>query len=185
MGFNLIIHSTYDTGLTDTGLAVQTNRLVLGAEWYWSLVKQLYVHWCWCNSIIVHEKQRLVSGFQTWVLGFYISGWKDFDPFRMPEHCFETRICCKSKTLSHIITSLVPFLDRHILLFLAWSDDITEISVKTGASNILLAETDPHFCCDLTDLAISQDKDIRYVLWFCQGVPNKMPVVVYRVPGLL
>lgn len=32
MGFNLIIHSTYDTGLTDAGLAVQNNRLVLGAE---------------------------------------------------------------------------------------------------------------------------------------------------------
>lgn len=56
MGFNLIIPPTYDTGLTDTGLAVQNNRLVLGAEWYWSLVKQLYGHWCWCNSIIDHEK---------------------------------------------------------------------------------------------------------------------------------
>lgn len=38
MGFNLIIHSTYDTGLTnigliyDTGLTVRNNRLVLGDE---------------------------------------------------------------------------------------------------------------------------------------------------------
>lgn len=111
---------------------------------------------------------------------------KTLTHFAYPEHCFETRICCTSKTLLHNITSLVPFLDRHILLFFClqrwhhWNQ-----CENRGKEHFVCRDRPPILLTLFWTTAISQDKDIRYVLLLHWNVPNKMPVVVFRVPVLL